>query len=171
MARAILIQTPTDFGRSMDFTDCVISPLVTPRADKEKVFRETLDEVFGELAYISSDPEMVASYLRSIEEPLATLRSFGLALYAICSKGSMSGEGRSTKEWKRTYYLVVPANGFFRVGKELGNTVHRFDPNCESAAGELLQAANKETPVAIWPEKSLIDRELEGNVPWCVECC
>ena len=171
MARAILVETPSDFERSMDFHDFVLSPLITPNPQVEPAFRDTLNSIFDDLPYISSERDMVAAYLRSIEEPLKELHSLGCVIFAISTKGKMKGNDSETRDWKRVYYLVVPTRSFFRIGKELSNTVHCFNPNCEDGVTELVKAAIAEMSVAIWPDKSMIVRELEGNVPWCVECC
>ena len=78
---------------------------------------------------------------------------------------------RKISEWSRTYYLVVPANGFFRIGEDVDGTVDRFSPDCSKVVTALAEAAEKKTPIAIWWSAERVRVALERDVPWCQQCC
>ena len=139
----------------------------------EPVYRQALNTIFDDLECIASDErDLVSAFLNSIEQPLRDLRMLGFAILGIRTTGKMVLQnGGEMDDWNRVYYLIVPREGFFRVGKDLSATVHRFDPKCEHAIAELVQAAKEKTPISVWRPKELLMQQLEGNVPWCFVCC
>jgi hypothetical protein len=173
MAFAVSVRTPSDFEKTIGAEEYLPCTLAKPNPLVEPLLRKSLDEIFSDLQYISTDErDVVASYLNSIEEPLDNLWAMGFMIFAIVTSGTLkTPEGSSISNWRRTYYLVVPKEGFFRVGRELSATVHRFDANCDDGVTALSKAAKEKTPVATWSSPEPIKESLEGNVPWCICCC
>jgi hypothetical protein len=183
MAEAFLIRTPTDFERAMasDAGDYVKAPLVTPRPELEEDLRHALDGIFNDLQYVDrGDGELFASYLDGIKGPLDDLHRLGLTLFALVTHGSLTlgdhftlgaPKQRTIPNWSRTYYLVVPENGFFRIGEDVDGTVHRFSPNCTTAIAALADASEKQTGITVWFKADRVRVSLEGDVPWCQQCC
>src|SRR5262245_19549770 len=128
MAEGILIRTPTDFGRCLgSLGDYIKKPLVSPPPEIEAAFRRALDEIFQDLQYIDSgDHDVLASYLEGIKSPLDDLYALGFSLFALVTRGTLTlpdtalgpPTQREIPNWSRTYYLVVPTNGLFRVGED-----------------------------------------------------
>lgn len=173
MANAVLIQSPTDFERTLGHLDFITTSLCSPLPEIEPLFRQSLSLIFDDLQYIdTSERGLVTTYLSDIEKPLIFLRSIGFEILAITTTGTMKFANQpEIANYTRTYYLTIPVNGFFRIGNELSGVIHRFNPNCKSAISELTRSIKDSTPVSIWANKDLLKQQLEGNVPWCVECC
>jgi hypothetical protein len=173
MTRAVVVQTPTDFERTLGGNDFLRRSLGSPLPEIEPLYRRAVSQIFDDLEDIdSSDHKAISTYLSGIEEPLNDLRSLGFVIFAVEATGKMStAKGMSVSNWIRTYYFIVPASGFFRIGKELSGIVHCFNPNCDAAVVELAKAARDGAPIVVWTDKTVIAQQLEGNVPWCVECC
>src|SRR5262245_32439537 len=104
-------------------------PLVSPAPSDEPVFRRALDAILSDLQHVeSNDLGRTAAYLEGIAEPLDDLRQLGLALFAVVTRGTLTlaqgafgqTEQNTIPNWHRTYYLVIPVEGLFRV-REMTN--------------------------------------------------
>lgn len=180
MAEGFLIRTPTDFEQALGGAgDYMKAPLVSPPPETEPDFRRALDGIFQDLEYIDSrDPDLLASYLEGIKAPLDDLHELGFTLFALVTRGTYTlpdsplGPPVQIPNWRRTYYLVVPLNGFFRVeGDDTKATVHKFSPRCRAAVAALAKAARNQTPIAVWVSADAVRMTLERSVPWCQDCC
>jgi hypothetical protein len=183
MAEAYLIRTPSDFERAMgsDTGDFVKVPLISPAPEVEEDFRHALDGIFTDLQYVDrGDIELFASYLDGIKGPLDDLHRLGLALFALVTHGKLTlpdhptlgaPAQRTIPNWSRTYYLVVPQNGFFRIGEDVDGTVHRFSSDCATAVTALAKAAEQQTRITVWFSAERVRVSLERDVPWCQRCC
>lgn len=181
MAEGFLIRTPTDFEQTIGGMHSYSKvPLVSPPPEIEPQFRRALDDIFEDLPYIdSSEPGLVSSYLNSIEDPLRTLHELGFSLFALVTRSTLtlpdsplgSPSQRQIPNWRQINYLVVPLNGFFRLGMDTQETVHTFSPQCQLAVATLAKATQKQMPVIVWGSATIVRAELEGKVPWCQECC
>jgi hypothetical protein len=183
VVEGFLIRTPTDFERALgtDVGDYVKAPLISPPPEIEPDFRRALDGIFNDLQYIErGDHALLASYLEGIKAPLDDLHQLGFALFAVVTRGTLTLRDHPTlgppaqrmiPNWSRTYYLVVPADGFFRVGEDTKGAVHRFSPRCEPAVTVLAKAARDQTPIAVWFSAEVVRASLERSVPWCENCC
>jgi hypothetical protein len=183
MAEGFLIRTPSDFERALgsDVGDYVKAPLISPPPEIEPDFRRALDGIFNDLQHIDSgDHALLASYLEGIKTPLDDLHQLGFTLFALVTRGTLTlpdspilgpPAQRKIPNWSRTYYLVVPVNGFFRVGEDTQGTVHRFSPLCEPAVAALAKGAQEHTPIAAWFSAEVVRVSLERSVPWCQRCC
>ena len=180
MAQGFLIRTPTDFERTIGGVgDFIKALLVTPAPEIEPAFRRALDGIFEDLDCIdSSDHGLLASYLEGIKNPLDDLHDLGFMLFAIVIQVRKKIPGKPlgpTDEreilWKRAYYLVIPLDGFFRVGEDTKGNVHRFSPDCDTAVAGLARAAQDQTRITLWFSANGVRQLLEHNVPWCQGCC
>jgi hypothetical protein len=181
MAEGFLIRTPTDFERTVGGVgDYMKVPLVTPPPEIEPEFRRTLDGIFQDLECIDPrDPSLLASYLEGIKAPLDDLHELGFTLFALVTRGTLTlPDGpfgppaqREIPNWLRTYYLVIPMNGFFRLREDAKETGHRFSAECRPAVVALAKAARNHTPVSVWSASDAVRVSLERCVPWCQECC
>jgi hypothetical protein len=183
MAEGFLIRTPTDFERALgsDVGDYVVAPLVSPPHEIEPDFRRALDGIFDDLQYIErGDHALLASYLEGIKAPLDDLHQLGFTLFAVVTRGTLTLPDHPTlgppvqrkiPNWSRTYYLVVPVDGLFRVGEDTKGAVHRFSPRCESAVASLAKAARDHAAIAVWFSAEAVRAFLERSVPWCQSCC
>jgi hypothetical protein len=173
MVHAVLVQTPTDFARTIEADDFVHSVLGNPEVEIEPDLRGALAEVFRDLPCIDGgDPDLLHSYLSGIEEPLRILSDLGFALFAINMQGARQfAEGKTVPNWRRVYYLVVPTNGLFRVGADPDGTVHRFAPDCGGAVSSLCRAIREQAPVRVWKSSADVRKSLEGAVSWRMDCC
>ncbi len=156
----------------MSADDCVRCTLAQLDPDLEPLVRKSLDLIFSDLQYISpGEPEPVSSYLDSIQEPLSDLWELGFLIFAIVSSGIFKTPQGTIPTWSRAYYLIVPQGGYFRIGREPSETVHRFDANCQDGVNALVKAVKEQTLITVWPTTEPIKKALEGNVPWCENCC
>jgi len=178
MPHAYLIRTPTDFRQTVGGSDYIQCPLLNPPSAIEPDFRRALDAIFTDLQYVGGDPDLLAPYLEAITEPLEQLWALGFAIFAVVTKGTLTlpdfenpSARKEIKEWQRVYYLIVPHDGFFRVGEDLSTTVHKFDPTCQAAVKALASACGTEERVAVWGGAEGVKAGYEGNVPWCSACC
>jgi hypothetical protein len=170
---AALIVTPTDMRGFVGSHDSVVSQLGPLKPELEPTMRHAVDAIFHQdLQYIGADePQLVSCYLDDIAKPLETLREHGMAILAISSKGTYKFlNGASMPNWTRTYFLIVPTLGYFRVQQE-GRRVHRFCPSCDVAMSDLLQAAKSEEGIGIYVLAKPILEEFQNDVPWCESCC
>jgi hypothetical protein len=183
MAEGYLIRTPSDFERALgsDVGDYVKAPLVSPPPEIEPSFRRALDGIFNDLQYVESgDHALLAAYLEGIEAPLDDLHHLGFTLFAVVTRRTLTlpdspilgpPAQRKIPNWSRTYYFVVPANGFFRLGEDTKGTVHRFSPRCATAVAALAKGAQEHTTIAVWYSADAARVSLERSVPWCQDCC
>jgi hypothetical protein len=115
---------------------------------------------------------MIRAYLSSIEVPLRELSALGFAIIALMTKGRIKRpDGVKASEHRRRYYLIVPVNSYFRIGVALSGTIRRFHPDCIDAVNSLVRASAEELAIGVWNDRHQLERELEGNVPWCPNCC
>lgn len=180
MAQGFTIRTPTDFEATIGAAGSYVkAPLVSPAADVEPAFRSALNGIFEDLQYVDpGDAEGVASFLDGIEAPLNDLHDLGFTLFAIGTRGTLTlpdgalgPPSQRRIPWTRTYYLVVPVGGFFRIGEDAGETVHRFKPDCEAVVESLARAAQDKSSIAVWYSAEDVRQSLERRVPWCQRCC
>lgn len=173
MASAILIKSPTDFAKTIGAQQTSQIILVSPPSAIEPHFRQLIGEIFDDLQYIDqTERGLVSTYLNGIEAPLKKIHSMGFAIFAITTTGTMFLEqNKPISNWNTVYYLIVPLNGFFRIGEELSTIIHRFDANCEAVVSGLARAVEHGSNICVWGDKKTISQQLEGNVPWCINCC
>ena len=173
MASAHIIETPSDFRDTLGGMSYQYDLPLKPPASIEPDIRHAIDAIFSDLQYISKDePELVRCYLDGIEEPLQSLSSFGLMLFALVSSGTCHlGDGKQIPNWTSIHYFIVPSQAYFALGRDLSQTVHRFDPTCDSAISALVSVSQKSAPFTVYGSKEPVRTAHEGAVPWCVSCC
>jgi hypothetical protein len=122
--------------------------------------RQAIEAIDRETRAGWDDPELGAI----LEGPLAQLRTSGLDLLAVIEHEPVSARG----EIATAHLYVVLRGSYFRTGELLCDTpVHRFDPDCPDAAGELLAALKGITSVAHFPDRDAVLKAYESAVPWC----
>ena len=173
MATAILINSPTDFGKTIGTNETRQIILADIPSETESPFRQAMREIFDDLQYIDeTERGLVSTYLNQIAAPLKKIHSLGFTIFAITTTGTMLLEQNNPiSNWNTVHYLIVPLNGFFRIGDELSTIIHRFDANCEAVVSGLAKAVEKGGQICVWSDKKTISQQLEGNVPWCINCC
>jgi hypothetical protein len=173
VARALLVRTPAELRETIGGREFIQTLLIAPPPDIEGEIRAALAEVFNDLPSVAPNrPESLEPYIARITPALRDLHGHGLAILALMlddPRPPAGGEGAG--RWWRTHYLVVPAEGFFRVGTDDWDIVHRFDVLCEGAITDLASAAAEKTQINVWGSDVPIRQELEGVVPWCGGCC
>jgi len=169
---AAIISTPTDMRTFVGGHDHSVSYLVSLNAQYEPTVRHLVDEIFQDMQYISSDEtELVSSYLDGINEPLQELKRYGVSILGISTRGTITRDDRSTiPNWMRTYFLVVPTSGYFKMDG-VNNNLHHFDPGCHAAMSELNESIRKGNGLTVLLDVQTIREEYENDVPWCEQCC
>lgn len=169
---AAIISTPTDMRPFVSGHEHAVSHLISFNDEYEPTVRHLVDAIFQDMQYISADEtELVSSYLDDIAEPLQELKRYGVAILAMSTRGTLKcGNGSTVPNWVRTYFLVVPALGYFRVEAD-GKKFHHFDAGCRAAMADLSEAMRKGTGLSTRLDAQLIREEHENNVPWCEHCC
>jgi len=175
MAESYLIETPMDFEVTLNchsYDKIVLSP---PDTSVEPRLRHALDQIFSEdlLCLDSSEPDLVSSYLDSIEKPLRMINELSYSLFAILDVGSLNlPDDMEIPHWRRATYFIVPRNGFFRIGKSISTrSIHRFDPECGEAISSILDAMHEGATIVTFANRDSVVVNYERNVPWCPECC
>ena len=180
--KALMINSADDFGiviqRAYHFHSH--RSLVPPGTDSEARIQELVDMVFSDLWAMEPDePELLASYIESIRDPVDELKSMGMKFFSIQErrdlfiKGQTAGERLPMEDVTYGHYYLVPINGCFRpetTGKPL--PLHRFSASCEDAVKTLLQIRQKEmdTWVAVNPVYVLRASTESDDVRWCDHC-
>ena len=169
--RSGLISTPTEMRAFLGSDDSVLSHLVSFSSEFEPIVRQAVDDIFQDMQYVGGEPDLERCYLETIEEPLRILQNHGVGLLAIASTGKWKQRfGDQEHEWTRTYFLVVPLQGYFRIQVE-GKSVHQFRPSCNRAMSDVHEAVTKQTPISVWLEAPTIVKQFEQAIPWCQGCC
>ena len=169
---AAIILTPTDMRPFVGGHDHAVSHLVSIRPEFEPTVRHLVDTIFQDMQYISADEtELVSSYLDEITEPLQELKRYGVSILAMSTRGTVKrDDGSSIPNWVRTYFLIVPALGYFRIEAD-GKKFHHFDAGCRVAMSDLGEAMRKGTDLSTRLDAQTIREEHEKDVPWCEKCC
>ncbi len=169
---AAIISTPTDMRPFVGGHDQAVSHLVSFNDEYEPTVRHLLDAIFQDIQYISADEtELVSSYLDDIAEPLQELKRYGASILALRTRVTMKlDNGSAIPNWVRTYFLIVPTLGYFRVEGD-AKKFHHFDAGCRAAMSDLAETMRKGTGLSTWLDAQLIREEHENSVPWCEHCC
>jgi hypothetical protein len=170
---AVLVRSPMDFERTLPAHEYGRSVVVQLTDEGEEFCRRTLDEIFVDLQYIESgDSALLKAYLDGIADPLQQLRNGGLLILALGQTVKRSIPNLAEPiPWRRVSYLVVPSEGYFRRGTETSGVVHRFTDQCEAAIADVAASLDGSVGLSVWPSNDMVTAQLEGNVPWCQQCC
>jgi len=132
---------------------------------------ELLETLFIDLRYLSADePEIVRSWVVAAREPLAELRSMGIAIFTIQDAREVflgeAGQRRLIEDWTTGYYLAVQEESCYLIDDKL----HRFRDGCTEGVRVLLRwlrqeqdgtemelglMANPLVAIATYPEEAL----------------
>lgn len=135
---AALIRTPLDFKTTIGADAARHLLLFKTSREHEREIRIVTSTVFSDLQFIEHDePDMVMTFLDSIEEPLERLISLGAELFCIIIPGPYRS-GDKTFSMSAVNYLFVPQD-FFIARADLDEPfVHKFADNCREALLELV---------------------------------
>jgi len=174
------IRLPVDFREFAEGHDS-IGPtflLVSPSPDIERALRAATDAIFdADFGICMGDPDLLPSFLNTVEEPLDAIREAGHQLFALQTTGEVtlpeSVGGQKIAKWRRTFFLVAPLPCFFRVERPEPPQalVHMLDPNCAEAMGEIPRAHTREFKLRFWNAAAPVHQLYERAAPWCQTCC
>jgi hypothetical protein len=169
---AVLVRTPTDFRATLGGHDFATAYLMPMSPEIEPEIRRVSDSIFKDLQNLTvGDIEEESLYLKDIEEPLKELGTWGVALFAIITKGNMRFPDGKESKWRRTHYVFVLRDGYFQLVEDRQHAVHRFRAECETLVSEVLEVISKGKQCGLWLQPDQVKKSLELDVPWCSTCC
>ena len=156
-------------------TDSMRTHFLAIPEEMEPEVRRATDEIFADLQYIGTDePDLLASYLGSIEEPLHELRGLlGIQLVIVTSKGTMTvgsvlGEEKQIP-WTTTDFVIAPLPCFFRADGDASALVHMLGAHCLD--GHRVFSLQTDVGLHLWLSTEAVEQSFEhANVPWCSTC-
>jgi len=163
-----VVRTPTDLRGAIQDA-CRVQFLAVPEEIEPEVRRAWEHGIFADFTLMEphDEPGLIASYLESIEEPLAELRSLGVQVVYFTSNGSMSGVAITM-----TDFLIAPTPTYFRVMED-GALVHLLGAQCPEGhrSAFMYKGENEGGMVRLWPSTEAVEQSFEGaGAMWCATC-
>lgn len=156
-----VVRTPTDM-RSAINDACRVNFLAIPEAMEPEV-RHAWEGIYENFIYMepNDEPGLIASYLESIEEPLADLRALGMQVIYLTSRGTMGDT-----PMRMTDFLIAPTPCYFRA--EGSGLVHLLGAQCDEGHRTFLTEGSA---VRLWLSSEEVEQSFEhSGAPWCPTC-
>ena len=163
------VRTPTDMRGAIGSHASTINWLLPQKPDIEREVRHAVEAITHDLQYIGSDePELVSSYLDSIEEPLETLASLGFGLsYALRSGPAQWGEAKFD-DWQTVIFVVSETPLVFTV-------IHDGEPSklhilngCQATRSNIILQKSEGTLVL--GRGLVVPDWFDEEEHWCTDC-
>lgn len=168
---AYIIHTPLDFKKTIGAHAARHEVLVTATdPEVEREIRHIIKSIFGDLASIDDDIDMVMTYLDCIERPLAALARLEMEIFCVIALEKY-GSDPSGKPiiFKVANYFLLPKNSFFALSDHKDSKIHRFTNQCEASLTDFLQAMRNRKAISLFSFFGVIN--AAKRLPWCTQCC
>lgn len=178
--QALMIASAEDFRTAVSRAHHIYDyqKLVTVKPELEAEVDDLMGQIFDDILIMAPGECYYDSYIKSLHEPLAQLRTMGLSFFSIqeCRdmfiKGREPGERMPVEDITTSHFMLVPTYGCFQTAESVDGPLHRFSSDCEDGVSTLLQVTRGKRQIRIFINFVFAAFEVDTEAPgeWCDVC-
>ena len=165
------IKTPNDLRRFVNCHDYGVQWLLPPVREEERPIRRTMAIITDDLPYIDwEEPNLVSSYLDSIDQPLDELEALGYGLFALIRVRWRLFPDGSDMLWRSLVLVVAPTPCIYAEAKvdENGRTPLHILNGCSPGVENIVK--DEMPTLIVFREESVNAEWFDSPELWCTEC-